>query len=73
MVRLRRRIRSQPVSIIQRSARSMHISMIADEPSMYGRAMLEALEGFQLCAKLEGIIPALETLARDPARSSCRA
>ena len=23
--------------------------------------MLEALEGFRLCAKLEGIIPALET------------
>ena len=32
----------------------------------------EALEGFRLCAKLEGIIPALETVSRHHACHSCR-
>ena len=39
----------------------MHTFVTAGEPSPSRSSDAEALEGFQFCAKLEGIIPALET------------
>ena len=58
--RSRRPIRSRPASTIPASARSIPGCTTIGRVTYLSATDQEALDAFQLCSKLEGIIPALE-------------